>query len=134
MTGSVFSLWTTPNLNSFSNQIYLVSFMCLTVDTSFILKKNQILRNVLLISVTLRWHSGVKKHEIWTFKESIPWTIEIFCFCQVLTTFLLHADSCWVSLIQFLQKAQIEKQVKRQKWPFFWCKKYNFTFPQTHVS
>ena len=32
------------------------------------LQKNQMLQNVFLISVTLRWHSGVKNHEIWTFK------------------------------------------------------------------
>ena len=33
------------------NQIYLVTFMCLTVDTSFILTKNQIFQNVYLISL-----------------------------------------------------------------------------------
>ena len=32
------------------------------------LQKNQTLQNGSLISVTLRWHSGVKNHEIWTFK------------------------------------------------------------------
>ena len=32
------------------------------------LQKNQMLQNGFLISVTLRWHSGVKNHEIWTFK------------------------------------------------------------------
>ena len=38
-----------------SNQIYLVTFMCLTVDTSFIFtKKNQNLWNVFLISLMLR--------------------------------------------------------------------------------
>ena len=31
-------------------------------------KKNQMLQNGFLISVTLRWHSGVKNHEILTFK------------------------------------------------------------------
>ena len=55
-------------LKSESNQIYLVTFMCLTIDTSFILQKNQMFQNVFLISVTLRCHSGVKNHVIWTFK------------------------------------------------------------------
>ena len=50
------------------NQIYLVTFMCLTVDTSFIFSKNRTLQIVLLISVMLRWHSGVKNHKIWTFR------------------------------------------------------------------
>ena len=51
-----------------TKQVSIVAFMC-TVDTCFIFaKKNQILQNVLLISVMLRWHSGVKNHEIWTFK------------------------------------------------------------------
>ena len=51
------------------NQIYIVTFMCLTVDTSFIFtKKNQMLQNGFFISVMLRWYSGIKNHEIWTFK------------------------------------------------------------------
>ena len=51
------------------NQIYLVMFMCLTVDTRFIFtKKNQMLQNVFLISVMLRWHSVIKNHKICTFK------------------------------------------------------------------
>ena len=39
------------------NQIYIVTFMCLTIDTSFIFtKKNQMLQKGFLLSVTLRWH------------------------------------------------------------------------------
>ena len=48
-----------------SNQIYLVTFM-LTQASFF--TKNQMLQIFFLISVMLRWHSGVKNHEIWTFK------------------------------------------------------------------
>ena len=52
-----------------SNQIMVVAFMCTTLDTSFIFtKKNQMLQNYFLISVMLRWYSGIKNHEIWTFK------------------------------------------------------------------
>ena len=36
-------------LGPLSNQIYLVKFMCLTVDTSFIYKKNQMLQNITYI-------------------------------------------------------------------------------------
>ena len=32
------------------------------------LPSNQTLQNGFLKSVTLRWHSGVENHEIWTFK------------------------------------------------------------------
>ena len=52
-----------------SNQIYLVTFMCLTVDTSFIFTKK---------SIVAKWFFDIckaemaqcrqKKHEIWTFK------------------------------------------------------------------
>ena len=51
-----------------SNQIYLSTFMCLTVDKSFIFTENQMFWNGFLISVSLRWHSGIKNHEIWMFK------------------------------------------------------------------
>ena len=39
---------------STSNQIYLVTFMCLTIDTSFIFTKNYTLQNVLLISLNTK--------------------------------------------------------------------------------
>ena len=42
------------NVEPASNQIYLVTFMCLTVDISFIFTKNQMLQNGFLISVMLR--------------------------------------------------------------------------------
>ena len=42
-----------PPCKPVSNQIYLVTFMCLTVDTSFIFtKKNQNLENVFLIHIS----------------------------------------------------------------------------------
>ena len=34
----------------------------------YFLQKTQMLQKMFFISVTLRWHSGVKNHEIWTFK------------------------------------------------------------------
>ena len=37
-----------------SNQIYLVTFMCLTVDTSFTVTKKAMLPNVILRSLTPR--------------------------------------------------------------------------------
>ena len=72
----------THNESTSSNQIYLVTFMCLTVDTSFIFSKKSNVQNGFLISVTLRWHSGVKKHEIWTFKVNFlrQKTTESFSF------------------------------------------------------
>ena len=51
------------------NQIYLMTFKCLKVDTSFIFtQKNQTLQNVFFISLMLRWHSDIKNHEICTIK------------------------------------------------------------------
>ena len=57
----------TQSLGTQSNQICLVT-MRPTQLTEASFKKNQMLQNVFLISVTLRWHSGFENHEIWTFK------------------------------------------------------------------
>ena len=45
-----------------SNQIMVVAFMCTTLDTSFIFtKKNKMLHNVFMISVTLRRHRAINQ-------------------------------------------------------------------------
>ena len=52
-----------------SNQIYLVTLRPTQLtQASFLQKKNHVLQNVFFIPVMLRWHSGVKNHEIWTFQ------------------------------------------------------------------
>ena len=50
------------------NQIYLVTLRPRQLTQASFLQKNQMLQNVFLIFVTLRWHSSVENHEIWTFK------------------------------------------------------------------
>ena len=51
-----------------SNHSYLVMLRPTQLSQAeFLQKKYQMLQNIFLISVTLRWHSGVKNHEIWTF-------------------------------------------------------------------
>jgi hypothetical protein len=52
-----------------SNQITVVSFQPVQLAQASFLQKNQMLKNVFLISVTLRWHSGIENHEIWTSKN-----------------------------------------------------------------
>ena len=51
-----------------SNQIQLVTLRPTQLTQASFLQKYQMLQNGFLISVMLRWHSGVKNHEIWTFK------------------------------------------------------------------
>jgi hypothetical protein len=51
-----------------SNHIYIVTFMCLKIDISFIFTKKKMFQNVFLISAMVTWHSGVKNHDIRTFK------------------------------------------------------------------
>ena len=51
-----------------SNQVYLVTLRPTQLTQASFLQKNQMFQNVFLISVTMRWHSGVENHEIWTFK------------------------------------------------------------------
>ena len=47
-----------------SNQIYLVTLHWYKLYFT----KDQMLQNAFLISVMLRWHSGVENNEIWTFR------------------------------------------------------------------
>jgi hypothetical protein len=67
--------------------------MCTTVDTSFIFTKNQTLQNGFLISVTPKWHSGIKNQEVLTFKVNFlcqkHLNLSIFFIeeCQCKTTF-----------------------------------------------
>jgi hypothetical protein len=60
-----------PREVTLGKQIYILCcvyvYLLHLAQPSF-LPKNQMLQNGFLISVTLRWHSGVKNHEIWTFK------------------------------------------------------------------
>ena len=51
-----------------SNQITVVAFQSVQLAQTSFLQKNQMLQNVFLISAMLRWHSGIKNQEIWTFK------------------------------------------------------------------
>ena len=50
------------------NQIRVVASMCTTLDTSFIFTKESNIAKCFLISVMLIWHTGIKIHEIMTFK------------------------------------------------------------------
>ena len=59
---------TSPMHITVNNQIYLVTLRPTQLTQVSFLQKNQMLQNGFMISVTLRWHSGVKNHEIWTFK------------------------------------------------------------------
>ena len=69
----IFSLY---HLDTPSNQIYLVTFICLT---SFIFTKKANIAKCFLISVKLRWHSDFKNHEIWTFSQfSMSKNVRIF--------------------------------------------------------
>ena len=63
----IMTTWGDP-IPPFSNQIYLLTLRPTQLTQASFLQKNQILQNVFLISVTQRWHSGVKNHEIWIFK------------------------------------------------------------------
>ena len=58
-----FEMWGPP-----VNQIYLVTLRPTHLAHLSFFLKNQMLQNLFLISVMLRWHSGVENHEIWTFK------------------------------------------------------------------
>ena len=51
-----------------SNQIRVVAFSVPQLTQASFLQKNQMLQNVFLISVPLRWSRGIENHEIWTFK------------------------------------------------------------------
>ena len=51
--------------------LFVFYYYCTTFDTSFIFTKNQTLQNVFFVTVTMRWHIGIKTHEIWKFKVNI---------------------------------------------------------------
>ena len=51
-----------------SNQINLAMLRPTQLTQASFLQRNQMLQNVFLIFLTLRWHSGAKNHEILTFK------------------------------------------------------------------
>ena len=57
---------THPLFYPVGNQIYLVTLRPPQLTKASFLQKNQMLQNGFLIFLTLRWHSGVENHEIWT--------------------------------------------------------------------
>ena len=64
------------------------------------LQKNQTIQNVFLISVTVRWHSSIKNHEIWTFQVNfLCQTFESYHFFFSLKSINLEPHFCKIHFL-----------------------------------